>query len=233
MVIKKTSKEEEKGEDESTFLEETHLFEYYNACKCLLGDKMVEKLTTKIKITEKGTIEVIDDYDLFIVFLEIYRSKQITSPDLIWNASTREELKNILKKEIELSEGDQEQWELNPYQNFEYSIYDNELRVENILIRQLNKDIYFTHKDPDNFLNKLIYKLDELKNDYVLSFELLMATRNCISSQGVTEISEDIYQKLIGLVPNFVKTDIDERESDKLSKSSMLMLEILSNGIKK
>lgn len=161
--------------------------EYFKACKALIGTQMVQKLVTKLKMKAHCTIQLSDNLDVSSNFLEIYRADNINSPDLIWNENTRREFISILEKEIRISEQGDNTWEVNPYEDFTYTDYEDELTIDNIHIRLLNKDIYYAIEDPDSFLVKLMEKLKENTSDKLLSFELLMALRNCIASTAVTE----------------------------------------------
>jgi len=59
----KPAKEEEKGEEEKLSQEDQGLIEHFKMCQALLRQKLTEKLVAKIKISETGKIEVLDDYD--------------------------------------------------------------------------------------------------------------------------------------------------------------------------
>jgi hypothetical protein len=98
----------------------------------LLGSKMIEKLTAPIKISDAGIIEITEEQDLSPLFLEMFRSKQLKSPEMIWNQRTRDELKSILYKELEGINSSSGSWEVNPYHDFFYSEHESELRVGNV-----------------------------------------------------------------------------------------------------
>lgn len=193
---------------------------------------MIEKLVGKLEYKEDGRIDLIDGYDQSSVFLDKYRAKQFTSSDLIWNQRTRDEFRLILGKEIEDINSDKTYWRTNPYQDFLYTDHNKELKVDNVFIRLLNKDVYFSHKQPEEFLVKLVDKVLEVQDDLLSAFEVLMAIRNCIASPSIVHVSDGTKKHLISLIPLFIdfSRDID---SSKFSKMSLLILDAITNCIKK
>jgi hypothetical protein len=166
-----------------------------------------------------------------VFFLEMYRSENIHSPDLIWNKSVKEEFKLILIKESEKCEKS-ELWEGNPYKNFKYTEQSDGLVIGGVSVRLLNKDMYFTLTNPDEFLGMLVDDLKNTKRNGPDTFELIKAMRNCISSTGISEVSDQIMSDIFSLLPEHVSMEVDENNS-KASTISMLMLETLSHAIKK
>lgn len=192
--------------------------------------RLYDKLICHFKFKEDNVIEI-DDKDISIFFLEMYRSESIQSPDLVWNNSIKEELKTILLKEIELWESSQ-LWKESPYKDFEYSNEGDELVINGVFVKLLNKDIYFTLKNPSEFLSKIVYDLKNTKRNETDTFEIIMAMRNCTTSSYISEINEETKNDIFSLLPKFVSMEVDN-ENSRVSKISMLILETLSHAIKK
>lgn len=193
---------------------------------------MIQKLVGKLEYKEDGKIDIVDDYDQFSIFIEAYRSKQLTSSDLIWNQRTRDELRLILEKEIDDINSKNTLWRVNPYQDFLYTEHNKELKVDDIFIRLLNKDIYFSHKHPHEFLVKLVDKVLEVQEDKLSAFEVLMAIRNCIASPSIVSVSDETKRQLTSLIPIFIDFS-DDVDPSKFNKMSLLILEAITNCVKK
>ena len=202
-------------------------------CQSLLGYKSVEKLVSKIEITEFGWIKIQDEFDLFPFFIEIYRSSQHTSPDLIWNQRTRDELKLILHKEIKDIENGESDWDKNPYEEYIYTECSKELRVDGVFIRLLNKDIYYTHRYPTHFLDKLVQTIFEIKDDLSLSYEVLTALRSLISSPIIEVVTTKMRRQLVKLIKMFIDYKNPLEINQKYSKISSFVIDIIGQWIKK
>lgn len=202
-------------------------------CQSLLGYKSVEKLISKIEVKESGCIKITDDFDLFPLFIEIYRSHQHTSPDLIWNQRTRDELKLILQKEINEIEAGECNWTKNPYEEYNYTESSKELRVDGVFIRLLNKDIYYTHRDPAHFLDKLVQSIFEIKDDLALSYEVLTALRSLISSPIIEVISTQMRKELVKLIHIFIDSKGPFEANSKYTKISSFVIDIVAQAMKK
>ena len=202
-------------------------------CQSLIGYKSVEKLVSKVSVKESGSIEILDDFDLFPFFIEIYKSQQHTSPDLIWNQRTRDELKMILQKEIEEIESGESNWEVNPYNDYWYTEYSKELRVDGVFIRLLNKDIYHSHRNPSRFLHKLVETIFKIKNDISLSYEVLTALRSLISNPIIESVSTDLQKQLIQLIPTFINIENSKDDNAKFAKISSFVIDIVGQSLKK
>lgn len=143
----------------------------------LLGSKMTEKLIVPVKISHTGVLELEEEQDFSALFLEMFRSKQLKSPEMIWNQRTRDELKKILEKELHSINSSSHNWEVNPYHDFFYSEHESELRVGNVFISLINKDSNYKIENVNEFFIKLLDKLEEVKDDSVAAIEILVAAK--------------------------------------------------------
>lgn len=216
-------------------------------CQSLISPKLIDKLVAKIAISQKGIIQVIDDFDMFQVFLEVYRAKQHTSPDFIWNQRTRDELKMIFEQETEGNEKDLSVLEVNPYRGHVYTEHNKELIVEysykdpasericseKIFVRLLNKDGYFACRSPYDFLEALAEKLKNSKNDKNEQYELSMAIRGCILSQSIIEIHPKLAEKIVNLIEEIIDYKDKEVNLNRFSKLMSLNLEVIGQCVKR
>ena len=115
---------------------------------------------------------------------------------------------------LKLNKGE-EYWTENPFKNFSYLSKGQSLQVDGIYIKQLNKDLDFILKDPDVFLNKLIEKLEKVKDDEQATFDILIALRNIIASQFISSINDEVKAEFLKLIPLFLDSNY-ESENDEI-----------------
>ncbi|CAI2367775.1 unnamed protein product [Moneuplotes crassus] len=229
-----SSAEESKDHDTDELEDEKALIQYYEACLSLIGPYMMAELTSEVQFIHMGIIGIDDKDDGSLKFLELYHSINISTPYLIWNDNHKCILKDILEKEVKKTQSKKDYWVDNPYKDFSYLAQDQGLVVDGIYIKQLNKDLEFTVKDPSRFIEKSISKLYEVQNDDQLCFDILLAIRNIISSQMVQTLKQKVKNKFIELVPILISKRPEEtlKKSKELKIASILM-EILSHILRK
>ena len=195
---------------------------------------MVAKLISDITIKENGLLQINSADDNFQSFLNVYRAENINTPILIWNNEYKDIFKGILEKEIEKLETDYSPWEENPFKDFAYLKHDSDLKVNGIYIKQLNKDNDFWIKNPAKFLEALLNKVVEVKDNEQNSFDLLIALRNTIASHYITTVNDKVKEGLLDLVPIFIRDNPDNEEvTSKETQISMLIFESIGHAIKK
>ena len=172
---------------------------------------MLKKLILPIDVNEEGVIKFLEDHDNSPLFLEMYRSNHLKSFDMIWNKQTREELKEVLTKELENIYQGKVQWDVNPYLNYQYAEHDKELIVGNVFLSSVNRDKEFRPKDPQDFIDKLIDKLDEVKDDSIQTLEVVKTIKSCSSMSELSTINQRTFWSFFEFTESFVN-DLMENE---------------------
>lgn len=78
--------------------------------------------------------------------------KDIELSYFTWNAETRKELSAILVAQIELIRGGGEKFYSKELEEFEYKAYKNELVVDGVFVKIINRDPYMRIADPFSFI---------------------------------------------------------------------------------
>jgi len=153
---------------------------------------------------------------------------------MIWNKQTREELKEVLTKELENIYQGKVQWDVNPYLNYQYAEHDKELIVGNVFLSLVNRDKEFRPKDPQDFIDKLIDKLDEVKDDSIQTLEVVKTIKSCSSMSELSTINQRTFWSFFEFTESFVNDFMENEEiwKDEL-KTINLLLQAIENLIQK
>ena len=137
----------------------------------LFGEALIHILIDKLDVQFINRLNETDLTEKKSLLLEFTRKLQneYCNPQFLWNKRTREELKNILERQIEHIKKEEAK-NMNSYNypptlyiyilsNFKYETYKDEVIVDHIFLRLLNRDVYSRVRDPRRFLTKLLETL--------------------------------------------------------------------------
>ncbi len=91
-------------------------------------------------------------------------ARDIELPYFIWNAETRKEMAQVLEKQVALvlskARVDDEYF-TKALAEFEYAAYRNELIVDGVFVKMINKDPYMRVEEPFDFIIAAVQELDK------------------------------------------------------------------------
>ena len=121
--------------------------------------------------------------------------KNMEHPECLWTESTRKELRQAIKDQIEFYHTAPEINEKNfacVLEKLDYSAYQNEIIIGGVFIRLLNKDPYMHFTNPTRIMRELIHELGLVDISKLGSDEALLA-RTVAISEALNNII--VYQK--------------------------------------
>ena len=117
-------------------------------------------------------------------------ARDIELPYFIWNSETRKELALALQEQISAvvsKSGDAPPCYVKAIAEFEYASYKNELIVDGVFVKMINKDPYMRVEDPFSFITAAIQELDKA-SDVSKIVSLLDAINNLVVYQKGFEL---------------------------------------------
>ena len=180
----------------ATSATENEILRNFHECiKKLFSVKILDKLLIQFVITRDLKLEFAIDASQKNDFLNLFSSKQLQSPELVWNDETRAELQERLSSQIQAMALDNHDLSAaaafcSEIKDFEYSVNLTELRIEGIFVKYFNEQCKletlgtFSKGRLAKFADQIIAQLDEFAGEAAKHekkvLELVEAFKNLI-----------------------------------------------------
>jgi len=169
---------------------------FWLCIKQLFGKKILDTLSTRFDYDPRAPFSIkfsdVECNKHVMMFRKIFSIGEDRTPELIWNEETRRELLETLQRQIQ-SVND------SPFAvllSFDYQSNKNELKVDDIFVRNFNGDIYFKPTNVQHFVKSLVERLELIysgktnltefsEKEFEDALELLKALRNLVQYQQI------------------------------------------------
>ena len=191
--------------------------------KSLLSEYTLRLLLQSVEIVAHK----IKEKELTIVLEYIIQTmekleKNFDHPEWLWNESTRKEFHQAIKSQYEAyyTKEINESNFIDELKDIEYTAYKEEIKVENIFIRLINKDPYMKLNDPTQVMKNIIQSLSKpsLLNTETLKLtkKLIQALYNVIMYQKGIDYNM-INKGDIKVLCDFIDPILEEVPEDRMS----------------